>query len=88
MEKEEFRHRIYDCLDVSIKEIRWQIDNAIENGIADVCDEKEAGYYGDVKAILYEVLEKSIVTVGTPCMPSCVKRFNKVRKAFKWQIFH
>ena len=89
MDKEVFRERIYGCLEESIKEINWQIDKAIEDGIYEKCDERKAGVYGDVKAILYEVLKSSAdLTVGKPCLPSSVKRFNQMSNLFVWRFFH
>lgn len=88
MTKKEFRKRIFACLKHSEKEIRWQIENAIVNGIYKECDEN-FGSYSDVKAILYAVLETSAeYTIGTPPLPDSTRRFNKMRKKFRWQFFH
>ena len=86
MEKEVFKNRIYDCFEDVIKELRWQIDYNISEGIYDHCNEVPA--YADVKAVLYRILETAPNIVGEPSMPSSIKRFKQVKKLVRFNFFH
>ena len=84
MEKEIFKKRIDECFEEVVKELRYQIDYNIEQGIANYCE----GDYGDVKSVLYGIMDYSKNFVGKPSLPSNIKRFNQIKKRVKIRFWH
>lgn len=85
MEKELFEKRVNDVLNEVVNEIRYQIER---NDIHDLCDEKY-GKFADVKAVIYAALKDSAdKCIGKPCMPNNKKRFDLIRRNFRWFFFH
>ena len=86
MEREVFEKRINECFDEVIKELRYQINYNIENGIYEHCESVPA--YSDVKAVLFQIMTQGANIVGKPCLPSSIRRFNQIKKLVRFNFLH
>ena len=86
MEREVFEKRINECFEEVVKELRYQINYNINNGIYEHCESVPT--YADVKSVLYQIMTQGANIVGKPCLSGSLRRFNQVKKLVRFNFFH